>query len=201
MYCYCFFCVLFLCKIIASVETLCAAVSDHDKLKLRFALHQTLETALISPFNLFKLREVFFPRGNDVIIFPVSVQVTYNLTCEEPRNYSFQTEDDSFCSDGECIASFFWTSLPIDRTDRFTFNILESFSQPHFGRTVPLAELSLEVQSLPYGTSRQDVEDELIRISTMVCPGADPEIEEGGGHTYRVGIGAARVGRSCLCAR
>ena len=34
--------------------------------------------------------------------------------------------------------------------------------------------------------------------------GVDPEIEEGGGgggHTYRVGIGAARVGRSCLCAR
>ena len=34
--------------------------------------------------------------------------------------------------------------------------------------------------------------------------GADPEIEEGGGggegHTYRVGIGAVRVGRSCLCA-
>ena len=31
--------------------------------------------------------------------------------------------------------------------------------------------------------------------------GADPEIEEGGGHTYKMGIGAARVGRSCLCAR
>ena len=25
--------------------------------------------------------------------------------------------------------------------------------------------------------------------------------KEEGGHTYRVGIGAARVGRSCLCAR
>ena len=32
--------------------------------------------------------------------------------------------------------------------------------------------------------------------------GADPEIEEGGGgHTYRLGIGAACVGHSCLCAR
>ena len=32
--------------------------------------------------------------------------------------------------------------------------------------------------------------------------GADPEIEEGGGgHTYKMGVGAARVGRSCLCAR
>ena len=30
--------------------------------------------------------------------------------------------------------------------------------------------------------------------------GADPEIEKGG-HTYRVGIGATRVERSCLCAR
>ena len=33
----------------------------------------------------------------------------------------------------------------------------------------------------------------------VVHTGADPEIEEGG-HTYRVGIGAVRVGRSCLCA-
>ena len=31
--------------------------------------------------------------------------------------------------------------------------------------------------------------------------GADPEIEEGGGHTYKVEIGAARVGHSCPCAR
>ena len=33
--------------------------------------------------------------------------------------------------------------------------------------------------------------------------GADPEIEEGGGgvYRYRVEIGAARVGRSCPCAR
>ena len=33
-----------------------------------------------------------------------------------------------------------------------------------------------------------------------VLPGADPEIEEGGG-IHMKWIGAARVGRSCLCAR
>ena len=33
-----------------------------------------------------------------------------------------------------------------------------------------------------------------------ITAGADPEIEEGGGHTYRLGIGAACVGHSCLCA-
>ena len=37
--------------------------------------------------------------------------------------------------------------------------------------------------------------------SNSSSAGADPEIEEGGGHTYRVEFGAARVGRSCPCAR
>ena len=44
----------------------------------------------------------------------------------------------------------------------------------------------------------------LLSFNNILRPGADPEIEEGGGgggHTYRVGIGAARVGRSCVCAR
>ena len=35
---------------------------------------------------------------------------------------------------------------------------------------------------------------------TWTAAGADPEIEKGGGHTYRVGVGAACVERSCLCA-
>ena len=34
--------------------------------------------------------------------------------------------------------------------------------------------------------------------ASFLDPGADPEIEEGG-HTYRVEIGVARVGRSCPC--
>ena len=136
--------------------------------ELRFALHETLETALISPLNLFKLSEVFFPRTRDVTISPVSVQVTYNLTCQEPANCSLQTEDDFFCSDEGHIASYFWTSLPINQTDRFTFSILESFSQRHFGEAVPPVELSLEVKSLPCGASEQDVRDELLCISAMV---------------------------------
>ena len=143
-----------------------------DRWELRFALHQTLETALISPLNLFKLSEVFFPRRHDIIISPVSVQVTYNLTCQEPTNCSLQTENDSFCGDGGYIASYFWTSLPIHRTDPYTFSILESFSQRHFGRTVPLVELSLEVKSLPCSISEQDVRDELLCISAMVSPKA-----------------------------
>ena len=136
--------------------------------ELRFALHETLETALISPLNLFKLSEVFFPRRRDVTISPVSVQVRYNLTCQEPANCPLQTENDIFCGDGGYIASYFWTSLPINRTDRFTFSILESFSQRHFGRAVLLVELSLEVRSLPCGTSEQKVRDELFNISAMV---------------------------------
>ena len=153
--------ILLVCKTIAAVNT--AAI---DRWELRFALHKTLETALISPLNLFKLSEVFFPRSRDVTISPVSVQVTYNLTCQEPANCSLQTED--VCSDEGHIASYFWTSLPINRTDRFTFSILESFSQQHFGRAVPLVEMSLEVRSLPCGTSEQDVRDELLCISAMV---------------------------------
>ena len=155
--------VFLMCKTIAVVNT--AAI---DRWELRFALHQTLETALISPLNLFKLSEVFFPRRHDIIISPVSVQVTYNLTCQEPTNCSLQTENDSFCGDGGYIASYFWTSLPIHRTDPYTFSILESFSQRHFGRTVPLVELSLEVKSLPCSISEQDVRDELLCISAMV---------------------------------
>ena len=71
--------IFLMCKTIVVVNT--AAI---DRWELRFALHETLETALISPLNLFKLSEVFFPRRHDVIISPVSVQVTYNLTCQEP---------------------------------------------------------------------------------------------------------------------
>ena len=155
--------VFLMCKTIAVVNT--AAI---DWWELRFALHETLETALICPLNLFKLSEVFFPRRHDIIISPVSVQVTYNLTCQEPANCSLQTENDSFCGDEGYIASYFWTSLPIHRTDPYTFSILESFSQRHFRRTVPLVELSLEVKSLPCSISEQDVRDELLCISAMV---------------------------------
>ena len=161
MYHYWLFDILLMWKTIAVVNT--AAI---DQWELRFALHETLETALVSPLNLFKLSEVFFPRSRDVTISPVSVQVTYNLTCQEPANCSLQTED--VCSDEGHIASYFWTSLPINRTDRFTFSILESFSQQHFDRAVPLVEMSLEVKSLPCGTNRQDVRDELLCISAMV---------------------------------
>ena len=162
MYCH-WFGIFLMWKTIAVVNT--AAI---DRWELRFALHQTLETALISPLNLFKLSEVFFPRRHDVIDSPVSVQVTYNLTCQEPANCSLRTENDSFCGDEGYIASYFWTSLPIHRTDPYTFSILESFSQRHFGRTVPLVELSLEVKSLPCSISEQDVRDELLCISAMV---------------------------------
>ena len=163
MHCYWLFGVLLMWKTIAVVNT--AAIGQWE---LRFALHETLETALISPLNLFKLSEVFFPRRHDIVISPVSVQVSYNLTCQEPANCSLQAEDDSFCGNEGYIASYFWTSLPIHRTDPYTFSILESFSQRHFGRAVPLVELSLEVKSLPCGTSRQDVRDELLCISAMV---------------------------------
>ena len=163
MYRYWLFGIFLLWKTIAVVNT--AAI---DQWELRFALHETLETALISPLNLFKLSEVFFPRRHDIIISPVSVQVSYNLTCQEPANCSLQTENDSFCGDGGYTVSYFWTSLPINRTDRFTFSILESFSQRHFGRAVLLVELSLDVRSLPCGTSEQKVRDELLCISAMV---------------------------------
>ena len=154
-----------MCKTIAVVNT--AAIGQWE---LRFALHETLETALISPLNLFKLSEVFFPRRHDIVISPVSIQVSYNLTCQEPANCSLQAEEemDIFCSDEGHIASYFWTSLPIHRTDPYTFSILESFSQRHFGRAVPLVELLLEVKSLPCGTSEQDVRDELLCISAIV---------------------------------
>jgi len=33
-----------------------------------------------------------------------------------------------------------------------------------------------------------------------MAPEVDPEIEEGGGHTYSVGGGAAHAAHSCLCA-
>ena len=155
--------IFLLWKTIAVVNT--AAI---DRWELRFALHETLETALISPLNLFKLSEVFFPRRRNVINSPVSVKVSYNLTCQEPGNCSLQAEDDSFCDDSGYIVSYFWTSLPIHRTDPYTFSILESFSKQYLNRTVPLVELSLEVKSLPCGTSRQDVRDELLCISAMV---------------------------------
>ena len=59
---------------------------------LQFVLHQTLETVLLNnPLNLLKLSEVFFPRN--FLVSPVSVQVTYNLTCQEPGNCSLQTKD------------------------------------------------------------------------------------------------------------
>ena len=154
---------IFLWKTIAVVN-----IAAIDRWELRFALHKTLETALISPLNLFKLSEVFFPRRHDIIISPVSVQVSYNLTCQESANCSLQTENESFCGDRGYTVLYFWTSLPINRTDWFTFSILESFSQWHFDRAVPLVELSLEVRSLPCGTSRQDVRDELLCISAMV---------------------------------
>ena len=163
MYHYWLFGIFLLCKTTAVVNT--AAIGQWE---LRFALHQTLETALISPLNLFKLGEVFFPRRHDIIISPVSVQVTYNLTCQEPANCSLQTENDSFCDDSGYIISYLWTSLPIHRTDPYTFSILESFSKRHFGKTVSLVELSLEVKSLSCGTSEQDVRDELLCISAMV---------------------------------
>ena len=163
MYRYWLFGVLLMWKTIAVVNT--AAI---DQWEFRFALHETLETALISPLNLFKLSEVFFPRRHDIVISPVSVQVSYNLTCQEPANCSLQAENDSFCDDRGYIVSYFWTSLPINRTDSFTFSILESFSQRRFGRAVLLVELSLDVRSLPCGTSEQKVRDELFYISAMV---------------------------------
>ena len=150
-------------------KTISVASTPIGQWELRFVLHQTLETALISPLNLFKLSEVFFPRSREVLDSPVSIQVSYNLKCQKPADCSLQTEDDSFCDDGGYSVSFFWTSLPINRTNSFTFSILESFSRQHFGRTVPLVELSLEVnKSLPCGASEQDVRDELLCISAMV---------------------------------
>ena len=133
---------------------------------LRFALHQTLETALLEkPSNLFKLSEVFFPRR--YAISPVSVRVTYNLTCQEPGNCSLQTEDIN--DNGSYAVSFAWSSLPIDQMDQFTFSILESLSQHYFGvKSAPLLELSLEIERLPCGARMQDVEDEFLGISAMV---------------------------------
>lgn len=133
---------------------------------LRFALHQTLETALLSnPSNLFKLSEVFFPRR--YAISPVSVRVTYNLMCQEFGNCSLQTKDAD--DNGNYTFSCAWSSLPINRIDRITFCILESLSQQYLGiNSPPLVELSLEIKSLPSGASRQDVEDEFLGISAMV---------------------------------
>ena len=152
MYPYCLYGILLLWNTIGV-----ANITTIDHWELGLALHQTLETALLTPLNLFQLSEVFFPRKHD-IISPVSVQITYNLICQEPRN-CFQDEMNSFCNDA---LQYLWTSLPIHRLDRFTISILESLSQKL------LVELSLEIGSLPCGASMQGVKDELLNISVMV---------------------------------
>jgi len=43
-----------------------------------------------------------------------------------------------------------------------TINILDSLTLSYFG--INLVELSLEIESLPSGVSRQDVVDELLNI-------------------------------------
>ena len=154
MYIYCLFGVLLLWNTTAVANT-----TTIDQWELRLALHQTLETALLSRLNLFQLSEVFFPRRLD-IISPVSVQITYNLTCPDSRNCS-EDQMNSFCNDTIALQCL-WTSLPIHRLDCFTISILESFSQKH------LVELSLETQSIPCDTSMQSVKDELLNISAMV---------------------------------
>ena len=127
---------------------------------LQFVLHQTLETVLLNnPLNLLKLSEVFFPRN--FLVSPVSVQVTYNLTCQEPGNCSLQTKDVD--DDGNYTFSCTWSFLHIDpMDDGITINILDSLTLSYFG--INLVELSLEIESLPSGVSRQDVVDELLNI-------------------------------------
>ena len=152
MYHYCLFGILLLWN-----TTAVANATAIDQWELQLALHKTLETALLSPLNLFQLSEVFFPRKHD-IISPVSVQITYILTCPDPRKCS-ENEMNSFCN---IALQYLWTSLPIHRSDCFTISILESFSQKQ------LVELSLKIGTLPCGTSLQGVKDELLNISAMV---------------------------------